>query len=64
MVQVPIPFFGWLTIEDEEDREQMLRQQIHSQQTEIDRLKKMVFDLQLQVGKQKRKVKDGTSNVK
>jgi len=63
-VQIPIPFFGWLTLEDEEDREQMLRDQIHTQQAEIDRLKKMVFDLQLQVGKQKRKVKDGTSNVK
>lgn len=64
MVQIPIPFFGWFTIEDEEDREQMLREQIHTQQLEIDRLKKMVFDLQLKIGKQKRKVKDGTSNVK
>lgn len=64
MLQIPIPFFGWLTIEDEEDKEQMLRDQIHAQQSEIERLKKMVFDLQLQVGKQKRKVKDGTSNVK
>ena len=63
-MQIPIPFFGWLSIEDEEDREQMLRDQLRIQQEEIDRLKKMVFDLQLQVGKQKRKVKDGASNVK
>ena len=63
-MQIPIPFFGWITIEDEEDREQMLRDQLRIQQEEIDRLKKMVFDLQLQVGKQKRKVKDGASNVK
>ena len=63
-MQIPIPFFGWITIEDEEDREQMLRDQLRIQQEEIDRLKKMVFDLQLQVGKHKRKVKDGASNVK
>ena len=63
-MQIPIPFFGWITIEDEEDREQMLRDQLRIQQEEIDRLKKMVFDLQLQIGKQKRKVKDGASNVK
>ena len=63
-MQIPIPFVGWITIEDEEDREQMLREQLQVQQAEIDRLKKMVFDLQLQIGKQKRKVKDGASNVK
>ena len=63
-MQIPIPFFGWITIEDEEDREQMLRDQLRIQQEEIDRLKKMVFDLQFQIGKQKRKVKDGASNVK
>jgi hypothetical protein len=62
-MQIPIPFFGWVSI-DEEDNEQMLREQIRSQQAEIDRLKKMVFDLQLKVGSQKRKVEDGTSNVK
>ena len=33
-MQVPIPFFGWLTI-DEEDTEQMLRDQIHIQQRRI-----------------------------
>ena len=63
MTQIPIPFFGWLTI-DEENNEQMLREQIHSQQTEIDRLNKKIVELQLMTPKQKRKVKDGTSNVK
>jgi|688.fasta_scaffold10427_23 hypothetical protein len=63
MTQIPIPFFGWLTI-DEEDTEQMLREQIHSQQIEIDMLNKKIVELQLMTHKQKRKVKDGTSNVK
>lgn len=63
MTQIPIPFFGWLTI-DEENNEQMLREQIHSQQTEIDRLNKKIVELQLMTHKQKRKVEDGTSNVK
>jgi uncharacterized coiled-coil protein SlyX len=62
-MQVPIPFFGWFTI-DEEKTEQMLREQIHSQQMEIDRLNKKIVELQLLTDKQKRKVKDGTSNVK
>jgi hypothetical protein len=34
---VPIPFFGWLNI-DEEDTEQMLRDQIHAQQKRIKEL--------------------------
>jgi hemolysin-activating ACP:hemolysin acyltransferase len=34
MMQIPIPFLGWLTI-DEEDTEQMLRDQIHIQQRRI-----------------------------
>ena len=62
-MQVPIPFFGWVSI-DEEDTEQMLREQIQSQQTEIDRLNKKIVELQLMTHKQKRKVEDGTSNVK
>ena len=45
-MQVPIPFFGWVSI-DEEDTEQMLREQIQSQQTEIDRLNKKIVELQL-----------------
>jgi hypothetical protein len=33
----PIPFAGW--IDDQEDTETMLREQIHAQQHEINRLK-------------------------
>lgn len=62
-MQIPIPFFGWFTI-DEEETEQMLREQIHSQQMEIDRLNKKIVELQLLTDKQKRKVKNGSSNVK
>lgn len=36
-MQIPIPFFGWITI-DEEDTEQMLRDQIHIQQKRIEEL--------------------------
>lgn len=36
-MEIPIPFFGWVTV-DMEDREEMLREQIHAQQQEIDRL--------------------------
>ena len=31
----PVPFFGWV---DKEDTEQMLREQLHAQQHEINRL--------------------------
>ena len=62
-MQIPIPFFGWFTI-DNEETEQMLREQIHSQQTEIDRLNKKIVELQLLTDKQKRKVKNGSGNVK
>ena len=31
----PVPFFGWV---DKEDTEQMLRDQLHAQQHEINRL--------------------------
>lgn len=62
-MQIPIPFFGWFTI-DEEETEQMLREQIHAQQAEIDRLNKKIIELQLLTDKQKRKVKNGSSNVK
>jgi hypothetical protein len=37
MMQIPIPFFGWINI-DEEDTEQMLRDQIHMQQRRITEL--------------------------
>jgi hypothetical protein len=37
MMQIPIPFFGWITI-DEEDTEQMLRDQLRIQQRRIEEL--------------------------
>ena len=42
---IPIPFFGWL-IEDEDDKEQMLRDQIHIQQNRIKQLEAEVKMLQ------------------
>lgn len=42
---IPIPFFGWL-MEDEEDKEQMLRDQIHIQQHRIKELEGQVMMLQ------------------
>lgn len=35
---IPIPFYGWLSI-DQEDTETMLREQIHAQQAEIKALR-------------------------
>ena len=42
---IPIPFFGWLA-DDEEDKEQMLRDQIHMQQHRIKDLEGQVMVLQ------------------
>ena len=42
---IPIPFFGWL-MEDEEDKEQMLRDQIRIQQHRIKDLEAQVIMLQ------------------
>lgn len=42
---IPIPFFGWL-MEDEDDKEQMLRDQIHIQQNRIEKLEAEVNMLQ------------------
>jgi hypothetical protein len=42
---IPIPFFGWLA-DDEEDKEQMLRDQIHIQQHRIKELETQVMMLQ------------------
>lgn len=42
---IPIPFLGWL-MEDEDDKEQMLRDQIHIQQTRIKQLEAEVKMLQ------------------
>lgn len=39
----PIPFLGWLS--DIEDTEEMLREQIHAQQTRIAELERLVLEL-------------------
>jgi len=39
----PIPFLGWLS--DVEDTEDMLREQIRSQQKRIEQLEQLVTDL-------------------
>jgi hypothetical protein len=41
----PIPFVGWVTITDQEDREQMLRDQIYMLQAENRRLRKKILEL-------------------
>lgn len=42
---IPIPFLGWLA-EDEDDKEEMLRDQIHIQQNRINQLEAEVTMLQ------------------
>lgn len=42
---IPIPFLGWLA-DDEDDKEQMLRDQIHIQQNRIKQLEAEVSVLQ------------------
>ena len=42
---IPIPFLGWLA-EDEEDKEQMLRDQLRIQQHRIKELEEQVMLLQ------------------
>ena len=37
-MKIPVPFVGWLEVEDAEDAQEMLRKQIEVQQTEIMRL--------------------------
>ena len=37
-MKIPVPFVGWLEVEDAEDAQEMLRKQIEIQQTEIMRL--------------------------
>lgn len=41
----PIPFVGWVTITNQEDREQMLRDQIYMLQAENRRLRKKILEL-------------------
>jgi SOS response regulatory protein OraA/RecX len=38
----PVPFVGW--IDDQDEVEAILREQIHAQQTEINRLKQELMD--------------------
>jgi hypothetical protein len=40
----PIPFVGMVTLIDKEDREQMLREQIHVLQAENQRLRKRLME--------------------
>jgi hypothetical protein len=40
----PIPFMGMVTLTDKEDREQMLRDQIHMLQAENRRLRKKLME--------------------
>jgi hypothetical protein len=40
----PIPFMGMVTLTDLEDREQMLREQIHVLQAENQRLRKRLME--------------------
>jgi hypothetical protein len=40
----PIPFMGMVTLTDNEDREQMLRDQIHMLQAENQRLRKRLME--------------------
>ena len=40
----PIPFMGMVIITDQEDREQMLRDQIHMLQAECQRLRKKLME--------------------
>lgn len=41
----PIPFMGMVQLQDKEDREQMLRDQIHALHAECQRLRKRLRDL-------------------
>lgn len=43
-MKIPVPFVGWVEVEDLEDTTEMLRKQIEVQQTEIMRLSKEVAD--------------------
>ena len=43
-MKIPVPFVGWVEVEDIDDTTEMLRKQIEIQQTEIMRLSKEVSD--------------------
>ena len=58
---IPVPFVGWVSIDDEETI-QMLRDQLRIQQLEIDRLNKEVFKLQILASKRYLYDPDGHGN--
>ena len=45
-MKIPIPFVGWINV-DEEDTVEMLREQLQIQQREIERLNKELFAAQV-----------------
>jgi hypothetical protein len=58
---IPVPFVGWVSIDDEETI-QMLRNQLRIQQLEIDRLNKELFKLQILASKRYLYDPDGHGN--
>ena len=42
----PIPFVGWVQVQDKEDTEQMLRDQIRIQNEHIQQLKRKIRELE------------------
>ena len=42
----PIPFVGWIQVQDKEDTEQMLRDQIRIQNEHIQQLKRKIRELE------------------
>jgi hypothetical protein len=60
-MMIPVPFVGWVSIDDEETI-QMLRDQLRIQQLEIDRLNKEVFKLQILASKRYLYDPDGHGN--
>ena len=60
-MMIPIPFLGWISI-DEEETIQMLRDQLKIQQREIDRLNGELFKLQILANKRYVYDPDGSGN--
>jgi hypothetical protein len=58
---IPVPFVGWVSIDDEETI-QMLRDQLRIQQLEIDRLNKEIFKMQILANKRYLYDPDGGGN--
>jgi hypothetical protein len=60
-MMIPIPFFGWVSIDEEETME-TLRNQLKIQQREIDRLNGEIFKLQILASKRYVYDPDGHGN--